>query len=90
MHLTGHGLRKIMRARAGVTYRITALPAVPAELAFLAAQAAMPAAEAYGTWNMGAGFGLTCPPAPGWSWIAPAALATTRCSPARPSQDRGA
>ena len=63
MHLTGHGLRKIMRADTDVTYRISKLPPVPAELAFLAARAGLPPAEAYGTWNMGAGYAICCPPA---------------------------
>jgi phosphoribosylformylglycinamidine cyclo-ligase len=62
-HLTGHGLRKIMRADAEVTYRVSKLPSVPAELSYLSAQADLPPAEAYATWNMGAGFGICCPPA---------------------------
>lgn len=57
-HLTGHGLRKLMRADRELTYRITELPPVPEVLAFLVEQSEMSAAEAYGTLNMGAGFAV--------------------------------
>ncbi|HUY06312.1 MAG TPA: AIR synthase related protein [Acidimicrobiales bacterium] len=57
-HVTGHGLRKLMRANAEVTYRLTALPEVPEALSFLVAQAGLGAHEAYGTLNMGAGFAV--------------------------------
>jgi phosphoribosylformylglycinamidine cyclo-ligase len=55
-HLTGHGLRKLMRANRDLTYRMTTLPEVPEVLAFLAARAGMTEEDAYGTFNMGAGF----------------------------------
>ncbi len=55
-HITGHGLRKLMRARRDLTYRIAALPAVPEVLAFLVRSADLAPGEAYGTLNMGAGF----------------------------------
>jgi phosphoribosylformylglycinamidine cyclo-ligase len=57
-HVTGHGWRKLMRAERDLTYRIRALPAVPPVLAFLQSQLSMELAEAYGTFNMGAGFAL--------------------------------
>jgi phosphoribosylformylglycinamidine cyclo-ligase len=54
VHVTGHGLRKLMRATESLSYVIDALPAVPPILELLARE--MPVAEAYGTFNMGAGF----------------------------------
>jgi phosphoribosylformylglycinamidine cyclo-ligase len=57
-HITGHGLRKLMRARAKVTYRIDALLPVPEVLSFLAAIANMTPKESYGTFNMGCGYAL--------------------------------
>jgi phosphoribosylformylglycinamidine cyclo-ligase len=57
-HLTGHGLRKLMRADREVTYKITELPPVPEVLAFLAEQGEMTDADAYATLNMGAGFAV--------------------------------
>ncbi len=55
-HVTGHGLRKLMRANRALTYRIERLPEVPEVLAFLAERAGLSDHEAYGTLNMGAGF----------------------------------
>lgn len=59
-HITGHGLRKVMRAKQELTYRIHRLPPVPEVLAFLVERARMDAREAYGTFNMGAGFAVFC------------------------------
>jgi len=59
-HVTGHGLLKLMRPSAALTYRITALPEVPPVLAFLASEAGMDPAEAYSTLNMGVGFAVYC------------------------------
>jgi phosphoribosylformylglycinamidine cyclo-ligase len=57
-HVTGHGWRKLMRADRELTYRIDALPVVPEVLAFMVERAGLDPAEAYGTFNMGAGFSL--------------------------------
>src|SRR6202020_1153549 len=57
-HITGHGVRKLMRAQRDLTYRVHELPAVPEVLAFLASRARLDAWEAYGTLNMGVGFSL--------------------------------
>ncbi len=57
-HITGHGLRKVMRAARQLTYRIDRLPEVPEVLEFLVARSDMDAREAYGTFNMGAGYAL--------------------------------
>jgi len=57
-HITGHGMRKLMRAPGDFTYVIDALPPVPEVLSFLAEQAGIDQREAYGTFNMGAGFAV--------------------------------
>jgi phosphoribosylformylglycinamidine cyclo-ligase len=61
-HITGHGLRKLMRARHELTYVIDQLPEVPEVLAFLVDKLGIDAREAYGTFNMGAGFAVYCRP----------------------------
>jgi phosphoribosylformylglycinamidine cyclo-ligase len=60
-HVTGHGLLKLMRPPRPLTYRIERLPAVPAVLEFLVAEARLDAAAAYSTFNMGSGYALYCP-----------------------------
>jgi len=62
-HVTGHGLRKLMRADRDFTYRIERLLSVPEVLGFVAERAGLSSAEAYATLNMGAG--LACFVAPG-------------------------
>jgi phosphoribosylformylglycinamidine cyclo-ligase len=64
-HITGHGLRKVMRADRDLTYRITALPAVPELFTFMAEKLGMDDEDAYGTFNMGAGFAVYCRPGAG-------------------------
>ncbi len=59
-HITGHGLLKLMRPTKPLRYRIRELPPVPEVLEFLVAEAAMNVAEAYSTFNMGAGYALYC------------------------------
>src|SRR3954451_21584038 len=51
-HITGHGLRKLMRAPADLVYVIDELPSIPTVLEFLADQAGMSERDAYGTFNM--------------------------------------
>src|SRR4051812_1412399 len=46
-HITGHGLRKLMRAPVDLVYVINELPPVPPVLAFLAEQAGMSERDAY-------------------------------------------
>ena len=58
VNVTGHGWRKLMRHRAEFTYRIDVLPEVPAVLSFIQSEAGLDDREAYGTFNMGAGFAL--------------------------------
>jgi phosphoribosylformylglycinamidine cyclo-ligase len=57
-HITGHGLRKLMRANRDLTYRISELPPVPEVLAFLTDRLRLDAGSAFGTFNMGTGFAV--------------------------------
>jgi phosphoribosylformylglycinamidine cyclo-ligase len=57
-NITGHGWRKLMRHPQALTYRIHTLPDVPPVLAFMRERLGQDAREAYGTFNMGAGFAL--------------------------------
>jgi len=61
-NVTGHGWRKLMRHPGAFTYRLHTLPPVPPVLRFVQAQAGLDDREAYGTFNMGAGFALYVPP----------------------------
>jgi phosphoribosylformylglycinamidine cyclo-ligase len=61
-HITGHGMRKLMRAPGDFTYVVEELPPVPEVLSYLAEQAGIDAREAYGTFNMGAGFAVYVAP----------------------------
>ena len=58
VNVTGHGWRKLMRHPAELKYRVRRVPPVPPVLEFLQAQGGMSARDAYGTFNMGAGFAL--------------------------------
>lgn len=57
-HITGHGLRKVMRAERELRYEIDALPPVPPVLEFVAEKAGLDGRAAYATLNMGTG--LAC------------------------------
>jgi len=57
-NITGHGWRKLMRHRSSFTYRIHKVPDVPPVLKFIQAEALLSDRDAYGTFNMGAGFAL--------------------------------
>ena len=59
-HITGHGLRKLMRPDRDFTYRITELLPVPEVLAFIADRLEMSNEDSYGTFNMGCGFAVYC------------------------------
>jgi phosphoribosylformylglycinamidine cyclo-ligase len=61
-HITGHGMRKLMRAPVELTYVVRELPPVPEVLAFLVEHAGIDQREAYGTFNMGAGFAVYVEP----------------------------
>lgn len=64
-HITGHGLRKLMRPQRDLGYRVHTLPDPPAELRLLADLGGLSPAEAYGTFNMGVGFAVLCRPGAG-------------------------
>ena len=57
-NITGHGWRKLLRHPAALSYRIDVVPPVPEVLQFIQQQAGQDDTEAYGTFNMGAGFAL--------------------------------
>lgn len=60
-HITGHGLRKLMRADRELTYRIdTLLPSKPV-FDLIVDVLSLDAETAFGTFNMGSGFALICP-----------------------------
>jgi phosphoribosylformylglycinamidine cyclo-ligase len=61
VHITGHGLRKLMRAEVALSYLIEELPVVPPVFRFMCERTGMSAEEAYGTFNMGFGFALFVP-----------------------------
>lgn len=71
-HITGHGLRKLMRPDRDLGYVVDALPPVPEVLSFMVDQLGMEPAEAYGTLNMGAGFAVTVRPGAGEDVVAAA------------------
>lgn len=59
--ITGHGWRKIMRAKKEVSYVIDNVPE-PGELFdFLVEKSGVPDSEAYFTWNMGVGYVVVAP-----------------------------
>jgi len=55
-HISGHGWRKLMRAPGAFTYAVDCLPEVPPIFDVLTKAAGIDSAEAYGTFNMGAGY----------------------------------
>jgi phosphoribosylformylglycinamidine cyclo-ligase len=57
-NITGHGWRKLMRHRGDFVYRVHTLPDVPPVLRFIQTEAGISDRDAYGTFNMGAGFAL--------------------------------
>ncbi len=61
-HITGHGLRKLMRADAELTYRLHELLPVPEVLEFMCKALEMDDSESYGTFNMGVGLAVYCRP----------------------------
>ncbi len=61
-NVTGHGWRKLMRHPGPFTYRLHTVPPVPAELRLAQQAAGIDDREAYGTFNMGAGFAVYVAP----------------------------
>ena len=60
-NITGHGWRKIMRHSKKFTYRIHTIPPVPEILQFIMENGPVDISEAYGNFNMGAGFAIFIP-----------------------------
>lgn len=60
-NITGHGFRKIMRAKEEFTYTINKLPEVDELFEFIQENSGMTDEEMYGTFNMGAGFAIILP-----------------------------
>jgi len=61
VNITGHGWRKLMRARRDLTYRLVEVPPVTPLFRFMTAWAGLSAEESYGNLNMGAGFAVYVP-----------------------------
>ena len=61
VHITGHGWRKLMRAKQEFTYVINTLPTPHPIFAFLQTQSGNDDTEMYGNFNMGAGFAIFAP-----------------------------
>jgi len=61
VNITGHGWRKLMRARRELTYRMFEVPPVTPLFEFLTRHGGLTPAEAYGNLNMGAGFAVYVP-----------------------------
>jgi phosphoribosylformylglycinamidine cyclo-ligase len=55
-HITGHGWRKIMRAKKSFTYRIHTVPPAQEEFSFIQKHGLLSIKDMYGIFNMGAGF----------------------------------
>lgn len=60
-NITGHGFRKIMRAKQDFTYVIENLPESDELFEFIKEKAEMSDEDMYGTFNMGAGFAVILP-----------------------------
>lgn len=63
VHITGHGWRKLMRAKQNFRYVINNPPLVPDIFRFIQEHGPVTDEEAYGNLNMGAGFALYVPEA---------------------------
>ncbi|MBI4137152.1 phosphoribosylformylglycinamidine cyclo-ligase [Candidatus Roizmanbacteria bacterium] len=60
-NVTGHGLRKLMRARQPFTYRIHTLPEPQEEFGFIQEHGPVSTDEMYGNYNMGTGYAFYVP-----------------------------
>ncbi|MBM3283806.1 phosphoribosylformylglycinamidine cyclo-ligase [Candidatus Gottesmanbacteria bacterium] len=58
INITGHGWRKLMRAKKSLTYLIDKPPPVPEVFQFIKRNTKLSNREMYATFNMGAGFAL--------------------------------
>lgn len=60
-NITGHGFRKIMRAKEEFSYVIENLPEIDELFKFIQEKSEMSDEDMYGTFNMGAGFAIMLP-----------------------------
>jgi phosphoribosylformylglycinamidine cyclo-ligase len=60
-HITGHGWRKIMRAKKPFTYKIHTIPPVAEVFSFIQKHGALSTKDMYGIFNMGIGFACFVP-----------------------------
>lgn len=58
VNITGHGWRKLMRAKKILRYLIDKIPSVPAIFPFIQKNSGLSDCEMYATFNMGAGFAI--------------------------------
>lgn len=61
VNITGHGWRKLMRAPDSLAYIVDEIPAAQPVFEFIQAQGNIDDTEAYGNFNMGAGFAIYVP-----------------------------
>jgi phosphoribosylformylglycinamidine cyclo-ligase len=61
VNITGHGWRKLMRAAEPFAYVVDSIPAAHPVFEFIQAQGNIDDTEAYGNFNMGAGFAIYVP-----------------------------
>lgn len=61
VNITGHGWRKLMRAKAEFTYSLTQIPPISPIFQFIQEHSGSSDKEMYGTFNMGAGFAIMLP-----------------------------
>ena len=61
VNITGHGWRKLMRASQPFAYVIDSIPSPQPVFEFMQAHGSIEDAEAYGNFNMGAGFAIYVP-----------------------------
>ncbi|OGG04498.1 hypothetical protein A2W14_06820 [Candidatus Gottesmanbacteria bacterium RBG_16_37_8] len=62
VNITGHGWRKLMRAKKSFSYEINDVSSVPEIFQFIQKQARLSDKEMYATFNMGAGFAVIVNP----------------------------
>lgn len=62
VNITGHGWRKLMRAKNDFTYRVSSLPEIQEEFSLIQERAKLSDYEMYETFNMGGGFAFMTDP----------------------------
>lgn len=61
VNITGHGWKKLMRAKADFTYLITQIPPISPIFEFIQEKSGSSDSDMYATFNMGAGFAIFLP-----------------------------